>query len=124
MSKPVILLVDDEPGLLRLFGNLLERLDCDLIRAEGGAQALEVLDQVVPDLLILDLAMPEISGLDVLRQILPASHLDPMRIMILTAHGAGRFPQVLTPRIDRWVSKPVSPHEFLATVEDMLAADS
>jgi CheY-like chemotaxis protein len=65
VSSPLVLIVDDEPGLLRLFVGLVERLDCETMQAEDGAAALEILDHETPDLLILDLAMPEMSGSEV-----------------------------------------------------------
>lgn len=120
MSIPLVLIVDDEPGLLRLFAGLVERLDCEAIPASSGAEALDVLDEETPDLLILDLAMPEISGYDVLRYVRQIPRLDGMKVMILTARP-NMVPEVEALGIDCWVSKPVMPNDFLDVVDEVLA---
>ncbi len=120
MSVPLVLIVDDEPGLLRLFSGLVERLDCDTILAHDGASALDILDEVTPDLMILDLAMPEVSGYDVLQYVRSLPRLDAMKVMILTARP-NMVPEVEALGIDSWIAKPVMPNDFLAIVDEVLA---
>ncbi len=120
VSMPVVLIVDDEPGLLKLFVGLVKRLGCEAVPALSGEEALEILEQFTPDLLILDLAMPEISGADVLRYVRSQPSLDPMKVMILTARP-GMVPEVEELGVDCWVTKPVMPNDFLATVNDILS---
>lgn len=119
MSKPIVLLVDDEPGLLKLFSALLGRLACQVYTADGGAAALDILDQMTPNLLILDLAMPEVSGYQVLRYVRGLTRLDRMRVMILTARPS-MVPEVEELGIDCWVSKPIMPQDFLEIVSHEL----
>ena len=120
MTTPLVLIVDDEPGLLRLFTELVERLNCKTFQAAGGTHALHVLDEVTPDLLILDLAMPEVSGYDVLQYVRGIPRLRAMKVMILTARP-NLVPEVEALGIDCWVSKPVMPHDFLRMVDELLA---
>jgi DNA-binding response OmpR family regulator len=122
VSVPSILIVDDEPGLLRLFAGLIDRLDCRPIQACGGAAALEVLAEETPDLMILDLAMPEVSGFDVLRFVRDHARLDNMKVMILTARP-NMVPEIEALGIDCWLSKPVMPHDFLDVVRSVLNGD-
>jgi CheY-like chemotaxis protein len=122
VSQPTVMIVDDEPGLLTLFSGLLKRIDCHVLQATGGAAAIELLERHVPDLIVLDLAMPKVSGVDVLRYIMDTPALASMRVIILTAQGAARFPEELAPGIDEWVSKPVLPTDFLDIVERLLYA--
>jgi CheY-like chemotaxis protein len=117
---PVVLIVDDEPGLLRLFTNLIHRLDCESIPVNTGEAAVEMLSQITPNLLILDLAMPEMSGVDVLRYVRSEPRLDPMKVVILTARP-NMVPEVEELGIDGWISKPILPNDFLAIVSDILA---
>ena len=119
MSVPVVLVVDDEPGLLRLFTRLLERLECQPVAANGGTTALDLLDQITPDLLILDLAMPEVNGYQVLQYVRSIPRLDTMKVMILTARP-NMVPEVEALGIDCWVSKPVMPTDFLDIVSQVL----
>ena len=114
-----MLVVDDEPGLLRLFAGLIERLDCVAIQAQSGALALDILDQRTPDLLILDLAMPEISGFQVLQAVRGIPRLGKMKVLILTARPS-MVPEVEVLGIDGWVSKPVLPGDFLDAVVHVL----
>jgi CheY-like chemotaxis protein len=119
VSVPVVVVVDDEPGLLRLFTRLLERLECQPVAANGGTAALNILDQITPDLLILDLAMPEVNGYQVLQYVRGVRRLDTMKVMILTARP-NMVPEVEALGIDCWVSKPVMPTDFLDIVAQVL----
>jgi len=113
------MVVDDDEGLLRLFASLIERLGCETVEANGGAAALDVLAHSAPDLLILDLAMPGVSGMDVLYAVRMQPHLAAMKVMILTARP-NIIPEVTALGIDCWLSKPVMPADFRATVRRVL----
>ncbi len=121
MAEPQVLIVDDEKGLLDLFSAMLRPLGCQVLVAEGGAQAIALLERVTPDLLILDLAMPQISGYDVLNFIKQTPRLDRMRVMVLTATGPLRPTRADDPRISRWVTKPVAAAEFRSIVQALLS---
>ena len=124
MSVPEILIVDDEPGLLALFSSLIQRLDCTVVQANGGAAAIDILSKRTPDLLILDIAMPQVSGIDVLRYVVSQTpRLDAMQVLVLTALGVSHELRDLMPRVQRWVVKPVMPLEFLRIAEEMLPND-
>lgn len=80
-----ILLVDDEVDLLDLFGMYLGRLGCRIHKADGGQRALDILAQITPVLVVLDLAMPEVGGLEVLHAIRSDQRFNATKIAILTA---------------------------------------
>jgi DNA-binding response OmpR family regulator len=113
------MVVDDDEGLLRLFASLVERLGCEVLEANGGAAALDLMVHTAPDLLILDLAMPGVSGMDVLYAVRAQPHLAAMKVMILTARP-NIIPEVEALGIDCWLSKPVMPADFRATVRRVL----
>src|SRR2546422_4196260 len=69
MSKPVILVVDDEPQILRVMRASLPIRGYEVITASSGEDALDELSKHVPDLVILDLVMPDTSGLEVCRRV-------------------------------------------------------
>lgn len=123
MAEPLVLIVDDEPGLLELFAAMVAPLGCRVQLAQGGQQALVLLDEQTPDLLILDLAMPGMSGYEVLNHVKEVPRLDAMRVMVLTATGPRVAPATMDPRISRWTSKPISPREFRQIVAELLAED-
>jgi DNA-binding response OmpR family regulator len=114
------MVVEDEEGLLRLFSSLIRRLDYDVLQADGGAEAIDLLKQYTPDLLILDLAMPEVCGTDVLAFVDSQPDLDTMQVMILTALGPMPDMRGLEERIDSWVKKPILPADLQATVRALI----
>lgn len=121
MTAHLVLVVDDEAGLLRLFAGLVERLECKTLRACGGEAAIDILQSATPHLLILDLAMPEVSGIDVLAFVRSTPRLDNMRVMILTARP-NMAPELAELGFDYWVSKPIMPHDFIEAVQQALEA--
>jgi CheY-like chemotaxis protein len=117
---PLVLVVDNEKGLLTLFSSLVKRMGFQALQAENGFEALDILEQQTPDLMVLDLAMPEMSGFDVLREVITMPHLDTMSVMVLTATTIGPAPDDLAGRIGAWVTKPVRPDAFNAAVRELL----
>lgn len=123
MAVPVVLVVDDEIGLLDLFSDLVERVGYETIRAESGQVALDVLDQFTPDLMILDLAMPGISGIDVLHVVQHEPRLDSMKVMVLTALGFTTDMEAVEERVQRWLKRPIMPQDFMEEVRAMFEED-
>jgi CheY-like chemotaxis protein len=119
---PLVLVVDNETGLLILFSSLVRRMGYRVLQADSGMAALDLLEQQTPDLMVLDLAMPEMSGFDVLRQVMTMPRLDKMPVMVLTATNLGPAPDDMAHRIRAWVTKPVRPEIFNATVRELLEA--
>jgi CheY-like chemotaxis protein len=68
-SKPQVLLVDDVPGNLKVLCNLLEPEGYDVLVASRGKDALQTAAQVLPDLILLDVVMPEMDGFEVCRNL-------------------------------------------------------
>lgn len=84
-EKKQILVVDDEPNLRRVLSALLVRDDYDVVMAEDGAQALDILNEHHIDMVLTDLRMPKVDGMELLRRALA---IDPeMPVVIITAHG-------------------------------------
>ena len=120
MSHPQILIVDDEPELLRLFESLIRRLDGHPLLAPGGEAALKILARETPDLMVLDLAMPNVSGVEVLRQVRQIPRLAHMKVVVLTARSS-MVPEAEQLGIDLWVAKPVQLRDFMDVIVEMLA---
>jgi DNA-binding NtrC family response regulator len=84
--RPTLLAIDDEPGMLALVERFARGLNFNVVCHHGGRTALEHIPQVHPDVVLLDLQMPEIGGLDVLRSIRAA---DPeCAVILMTAHAS------------------------------------
>jgi DNA-binding response OmpR family regulator len=113
-----ILVVDDEPEIVRLVRDYLENAGFDVIAAADGTEALRAAHQHRPDLVILDLNLPSVDGLDVARAL---RRDDEMPIIMLTArtHEVDRVAG-LELGADDYVSKPFSPRELVARVRAVL----
>jgi len=118
MGTATILVVDDEKKIRDLVGSYLEREGYSVLLADSGQRALEAVDRARPDLLVLDLMLPDIDGEEVARAI--RSHSD-VPIIMLTAK-AGEEERVAGLRLgaDDYLVKPFSPRELVARVEAVL----
>ena len=82
-----IMVVDDEPDILFTVGQMLEMCGYEVIKAGNGKECLIKLDEVKPDLVLLDIMMPEISGWDVAAKIKENPNWKSIPIVFLTAKG-------------------------------------
>src|SRR5438046_1904973 len=118
MSKPVVLVVDDEPQILRVMRASLPIRGYEIVTASNGEEALDQLSKQIPDLMILDLAMPELSGLEVCRRVREFSTV-PM--IVLSAKGSESDKvAALDLGADDYVTKPFGMDELLARVRAVL----
>lgn len=83
--KPLVLAVVDDPGSMELVAASLSEVGCDAVRAYGGREAIATARQILPDLVILDLMMPSIDGLDVIEALRARADTANVPILILTA---------------------------------------
>jgi len=104
-----VLVIDDEQGIRNLLDTLLRRKGYDVVLAESGRKGLELFRRERPDVIVLDLKMPEMDGLTVLRQI---HSLDPKKpVIILTGAGTAETEQqVRALGVTEYVEKEFSLH--------------
>jgi two-component system phosphate regulon response regulator PhoB len=116
-----ILVVDDEPDLLELVRVNLSQAGFEVETAETGRQALERVRRTPPDLLILDLMLPDLSGTEVCRHLRQDSSLAEIPIIMLTAR-ADEVDRVVGLEVgaDDYVTKPFSPRELTLRVRAVL----
>ncbi|MBI2852931.1 MAG: response regulator transcription factor [Chloroflexi bacterium] len=118
MSRGKILVVDDEPKIVSLVRTYLEREDYQVSDALDGRRALEAFRREIPDLIILDIMLPEMDGLEVCREIRRSSDVP---IIMLTARGEDADKLVgLELGADDYITKPFSPRELVARVRAVL----
>ena len=118
IDKPVILVVDDEPQILRVMRASLPARGYNVVTAADGEQALDEIRKQAPDLVILDLAMPGMGGLEACRRVREFSGVP---IIVLSAKGAESDKiAALDMGADDYVTKPFSLDELLARVRAVL----
>lgn len=113
-----ILVVDDEPAVTDLLAYNLRKAHYSVLTAADGAQALRLAGEAQPDLILLDLMLPEVDGLDVCRELRKTSRVP---IIMLTARGE-EIDRVVGLELgaDDYVVKPFSVRELLARVKAVL----
>src|SRR5215469_5168613 len=118
MNDATILVVDDEPQLRRVMRTTLTDLGYTVIDAKTGEDALELLRREQPDLILLDLNMPGIGGLETCRAIRESSEIP---IIILSVRNTEREKvQALDAGADDYVTKPFGIQELLARIRAAL----
>jgi two-component system, OmpR family, KDP operon response regulator KdpE len=118
-----ILIVDDEPNIVATVSPLLRARGYDVSSAMTGREGLEAVDRDKPDLVVLDLGLPDVDGIDVCRKMRQLSNIP---IVVLSARGAeGDKVAALDAGADDYVTKPFGPEELLARIRAALRrADS
>jgi DNA-binding response OmpR family regulator len=118
---PTILVVDDEPSILELVRFTLEDEQIHVLEAGDGVRALEVARASRPDLILLDVQMPRLDGLEVCRRLRADAALAGTRIVMLTAAGqdADRA-RGLAAGADEYLTKPFSPLALFTLVRSLL----
>ena len=118
IRKTTILTADDDPQLLRLVARNLQLEDYDVLVASDGQQALEQIEQHVPDLVLLDVMMPRMDGFTVCQRVREFSAVP---IIIVTARGQDQDKvRGLDLGADDYLTKPFSIEELLARVRAVL----
>ena len=119
-SARTVLVVDDEPTIVEVVGRYLERAGYEAYEAGDGPQALRVAAEHRPDLVVLDVMLPGIDGIEVMRQLRERPG-PPIAVILLTARGEESDRLVgLRHGADDYVVKPFSPAELVARIDAVL----
>lgn len=116
-----ILVVDDNPSNLKLFTFLLTLPGYEVTTAADAQQALEVLGRLVPDLIIMDLQLPDVDGLTLTRRLKADPRMKNIPIVAVTASAMkGDEEKARAAGVDGYMSKPVEKRAFRAMVASYL----
>ena len=118
-----IVYVEDEPEMIDLVKLILSRKGYHVIGAEGGQQGLDIVREYLPDLVLLDLMMPDVEGWDVYQQLRADAKTNKIPVIIVTAK-AQDIDKVLglnIAKVDDYISKPFSPQALVDSVEKVLS---
>ena len=126
MAKQRVLCIEDHPEMIELIRLILGRRGFDVVGAAGGQEGLEVMQDDPPDLVLLDLMMPDMDGWEVYRQIKANDRLKKIPVIAVTAKAQG-IDRVLGLHIagmDDFITKPFGPKELVASVEHVLGSSA
>ncbi len=123
-GKKKILIVDDEQDILTYLSTLLEDNGYATVMAKDGREALKRVEEAVPDLITLDVSMPEKSGIRLYREVKADDRWKQIPIIIVTG-VSGDFQKFIStrhqvPPPEGYLSKPINPAEILALIKKLI----
>ena len=120
-KTPTVLIVDDDQPSLELLHAYLEDVDCQIVAAHDGLEALQIIDRKTPDLVLLDVMMPKMSGFEVCKRIKNDPKTGDIPVIMVTAlNEFGDIERGIDSGTDDFISKPVNKLELVTRVKTML----
>jgi two-component system response regulator VicR len=121
-TRRCILCVEDEPEMIDLIRMILARKGFEVLGAAGGVEGLRLIQSEHPDLVLLDLMMPDMDGWEVYQQMKADEKTRSIPVIVVTAK-AQSVDKVLglhIAKVDDYIAKPFSPQDLMASVERVL----
>jgi DNA-binding response OmpR family regulator len=124
-KKPLLLIADDDPELIGILLKRLQILECEIITASNGVDALDLVREKRPNAVILDVMMPRMNGWEVCRSIRSDEEISDTPVMILTGIGEN-LNEMTSPlyKADDHLDKPFNFEDLLFKVKRLLAGRS
>ena len=117
-----VVCVEDEPEMIDLYKLILSRKGFDVIGANGGREGVAKIKEKKPDLVLLDLMMPDMDGWDVYQQLKSNNDTKDIPVIVVTAKSQN-IDKVLglhIAKVDDYIAKPFSPQDLLDRIESVL----
>jgi two-component system cell cycle response regulator DivK len=117
-----ILIVEDNELNMKLFNDLLEAHDYNILQTRDGMEALKIAREKKPDLILMDIQLPEVSGLEVTKWIKEDQNLRSIPVIAVTAFAMkGDEEKIREGGCEAYIAKPISVSHFLETVQKFLS---
>ena len=123
MAGKTILCIEDEPQMIDLIRLILETEGYVVLGARGGQEGLDLMRTEKPDMILLDLMMPEMDGGDVFHHMKEEVELRDIPVIVVTAKAApiDKVLWINVAKVDDYVTKPFGPRELVESVEKVFA---
>ncbi|SLM46383.1 Transcriptional regulatory protein ZraR [Nitrospira japonica] len=123
--KARILIVDDDPDIATMLEDRLQASDYGTLVAQDGVQALELIEQEVPKLMLLDLDMPRLTGLEVLKRLPKIRAAEDLPVIVMTAHGSIEAAvEAMKSGAYDFLTKPLDKDHLLLVIQKALERDA
>ncbi len=120
-GKKTIMVVEDNPLNMKLASDLLKIGGFDVLEAADGKIALKILEQKIPDLILLDLQLPDMDGFEVMRRIKSNERTKSIRVVVMTASVMREDEKnIQSAGFDGYIPKPINTREFIKQVDSVL----
>ncbi|HEY4291723.1 Hpt domain-containing protein [Luteibacter sp.] len=121
--KPLVMVVDDSITMRKVTGRVLERHEFEVMTAKDGVDALEKLNERVPDLMLLDIEMPRMDGYELATQMKADERLAGVPIIMITSRTGDKHRQrAFDIGVDRYIGKPYQENDLIVQINDVLGA--
>lgn len=119
-----ILFVDDDPLTLETYSTIIGYFGHDVLLAGNGEQAMQVATQEIPDMLVLDMNMPDMHGFDLLRKLRKNPKTSHLPAVMVSASPDAFAESAIAAGAQEFRSKPVRPDDLLALIDQYTAQDA
>ncbi|MBL1241046.1 MAG: response regulator [OCS116 cluster bacterium] len=124
MSKTILIVEDNELNM-KLFNDLLESKGYEIIQTANGLNAVELAREHKPDLILMDIQLPEVSGLEVTKWLKADDELAHIPVIAVTAFAMkGDEEKILEGGCEAYISKPISVAKFLTTIQSFVEKEN
>ncbi len=123
-ARPLAVVADDEDDILALFAAALTSAGCDVAQARDGESALRLVRERQPEVVVLDIAMPGLDGLEVLRRLRADPSTAELPVILVSARAQEADVRLAYEEgASKYISKPFSPRELAAAARELLAGE-
>lgn len=124
MAPIRLVCIEDEPDMIDLVRLILSREGYEVIGVPGGAKGLETVENLKPDLVLLDLMMPDMDGWEVYQRMKANPNTKHIPVIVVTARAQSidRVLGLHIAKVDDYITKPFGPAELLTSIERVLAS--
>ena len=121
MDKYKVLIVDDIPENIQNLGEMIKDLDLNVKIAEGGKEAIDLIDTFTPDIILLDLMMPRVNGWDVIEHVREKYSKNEMVIIVVSLlSNKDNIDECYAMGINDYINKPVIKARLISSIESHL----
>lgn len=121
MNKYKVLIVDDIPENIQTLGEMIKDFDLDVKIAEGGQEAIDIIDSCTPDIILLDLMMPRVNGWDVIDHVRKEYSKNEMVIIVVSLlNNKDNIDECYELGVNDYITKPVIKARLTSSIESHL----